>query len=168
MALLITAVAPASAKVVEQFGPAATIGSGMLISAAGFVLLERLGQSASFGELVPGLVLIGGGGGLTTPLIGAVLASAPVEKSGVASGVLNTMRELAASLGIAVTGAILAAREHSALAHGATHATAFVDGYRVGLYVSAAVMAAGAVIALITFRRDRSATEALVAAAEPA
>jgi EmrB/QacA subfamily drug resistance transporter len=168
MALLITVVAPTSAKVVERVGAAATIGGGMLISAAGFLLLERVGQGASFADLVPGLLLIGGGGGLTTPLIGTVLARVPVEKSGVASGVLNTMRELAASLGIAVTGAILASRESAAIAHGATHATAFVDGYRIGLYTSAAVMSAGALLALITLRRENEKAEPLVAAPEAA
>jgi len=161
MALLITVIAPASQKVVERLGAGATIATGMLISAIGFVLLERLGQTASFGQLVPGLLLIGAGGGLTTPLIAAVLARVPVEKSGVASGVLNTMRELAASLGIAITGAILAAREGAAFAHGANHAAAFVDGYQIGLYVSAAVMAAGAVLALVTLRPERAAPNPL-------
>ena len=94
----------------------------MLIGAAGFLLIERIGHTASFAQLLPGLILIGAGGGLTTPLIAAVLSRVPVEKSGVASGVLNTMRELAASLGIAITGAILAARESAAIAHGANDA----------------------------------------------
>jgi EmrB/QacA subfamily drug resistance transporter len=166
MALLITVVAPSSAKVVDVVGPAVTVGAGMAISVFGFLLLERLGQSASFTEVIPGLMLIGVGGGLTTPLIGAVLDSVPVEKSGVASGVLNTMRELAASLGIAITGAILAARESAAIAHGASHAAAFVDGYQVGLYAAAAVMTAGALIALVALRRDRRAgVEALAAEA---
>jgi len=168
MALLVTVVAPASGKVVERIGAAATIGGGMLLSAAGFLLLERLGQDAGFADLVPGLVLIGVGGGLTTPLITAVLARVPVEKSGVASGVLNTMRELAASLGIAITGAILASRQSAGIAHGATHAAAFVDGYRIGLYTSAAVMTAGALLAFTTLRHDTGALEPLIAAPGPA
>lgn len=164
MALLITIVAPGSAKVVERIGAASTIGGGMLISALGFVLLERLGESASFTDVLPGLLLIGIGGGLTTPLIGAVIARVPVEKSGVASGVLSTMRELAAALGIAITGAILASRESAALGHGATRAAAFVDGYQVGLYTAAAIMAAGAVFALITLREAREETDPLTPA----
>lgn len=152
MALLLTLVAPASQKVVDRIGVGATVALGMLISGVGFLLLERAGDSATFAQLVPSLVVIGGGAGLTTPLTAAVLAAVPVEKSGVASGVLNTMRELAAALGIAVTGAILAAREHAALAAGAGHAAAFVDGYRVGLYVSAGVMVAGAIVAFTTLR----------------
>ena len=162
MALLITVVAPGSVKVVERIGAATTVGGGMLISAVGFLLLERLGQSASFEEVLPGLILIGIGGGLTTPLIGTVIARVPVEKSGVASSVLNTMRELAASVGIAVTGAILASRESAALAHGATHAAAFVSGYEIGLYTAAAAMTAGAILALVALRQDSEEAEPLV------
>ena len=152
MALLITLVAPASQGVVERVGVGATVASGMLISSIGFLLLEQVGQAASFIQLVPGLVIIGGGAGLTTPLTAAVLAAVPVEKSGVAAGVLNTARELAAALGIAITGAILAARESAAIHSGASHTAAFVEGYHIGLYVSAAVLATGAVVALLTLR----------------
>jgi MFS family permease len=153
MALVLTLLAPTSQKVADRAGVAWTVAAGMLISGVGFLFLAQLGRHASFVQIVGSLVVVGGGAGLTTPLTAAVLASVPVEKAGVASGVLNTMRELAAALGIAVTGAILAAREHSALAHGANHAAAFIDGYRVGLYVSVAVMVAGSIVALVTLRR---------------
>jgi EmrB/QacA subfamily drug resistance transporter len=161
MALVITVLAPASQKLVGRLGVGATVALGMLVSAVGLVLLQRVGQSAGLGQLVPGVLLVGGGAGLTTPLTAAVLARVSVAKSGVASGVLNTTRELAATLGIAVTGAILAARESAALGGGAAHAAAFVDGYQVGLLVSAAVMAAGAVLALVALRPERAATTPL-------
>jgi EmrB/QacA subfamily drug resistance transporter len=163
MALLLVVVAPSSQRVVEWVGVGPTIAAGMAISAVGFVLLERLGDSAAFAQLMPGLLLIGVGCGLTTPLISVVLSRVPVEKSGIASGVLNTMRELAASLGIAVTGAILAARESSALGHGASHASAFVDGYRIGLLTSAGVLAAGAVVAALALRSSRAPASAVPA-----
>jgi hypothetical protein len=74
MALLITVIAPVSKKVAERLGAGVTIATGMRISSAGFLLLERVAQTASFVELRPGLLLIGAGGGLTTPLIAAVLS----------------------------------------------------------------------------------------------
>jgi hypothetical protein len=43
----------------------------------------------------------------------------------------------------------------------ANHAAAFVDGYQIGLYVSAAVMAAGALLALVTLRPYRAAPTTL-------
>jgi hypothetical protein len=82
----------------------------------------------------------------------AILASVPAEKAGVASGALNTSRELAGSLGIAVLGAILAARRGAALAAGATAPAAFVSGYSLALVVGAGVMVAGAVVAVAALR----------------
>jgi hypothetical protein len=85
-----------------------------------------------------------------------VPAPVPVEKAGVASGALNTSRELAGSVGIAVMGAILAARESNALAHGATTSAAFVSGYTLALEIGAAVLLAGAPIALAALRSSRN------------
>jgi Zn-dependent alcohol dehydrogenase len=86
----------------------------------------------------------------------------PVEKAGIASGALNTSRELAGSLGIAVMGAILAARESASLSHGATAQVAFVSGYSLALVIGAAVMVAGAIIAAIALR-ERHSTNAVPA-----
>jgi EmrB/QacA subfamily drug resistance transporter len=154
MALLMTLIAPASNNIAARIGVGPTVAAGMLIASFGFIVLEHVGQTAGFAELVPGVLIIGSGAGLTTPLTAAVLSAVPSEKSGVASGVLNTVRELAASLGIAITGAILAARETAAVSSGATHAAGFVDGYHIGLFVSAGVMAAGAAVALAVLRRN--------------
>ncbi len=164
MALLMTLIAPASNNIAARIGVGPTIAAGMLLASFGFIVLEHVGQAASFIQLVPGVLIIGSGAGLTTPLTATVLSAIPAEKSGVASGVLNTVRELAASLGIAITGAILAARETAAISSGATHAAGFVDGYHIGLYVSAGVMAAGAAVALTVLRGN--ARQRLVPAAE--
>jgi predicted MFS family arabinose efflux permease len=164
MALVLTLLAPVSQRIVDRIGLAPTLATGMLISSAGFLLLAQLGGHASYLQVVASLLVIGGGAGLTTPLTAAVLGAVPVEKAGVASGVLNSMREVAAALGIAVTGAILAAREHATLARGADHAAAFIDGYRIGLYASAAVMVSGALIALHTLWNERNE---LTAAPQP-
>ena len=163
MALLLVAVAPASQKLADRIGTAATVAAGMTISTVGFVLLARIGEHANFVDVLPGLIVIGFGAGLTTPLTAAVLATVPVETSGIASGVLNTMRELAAVLGIAVTGAILAEREGASVAGGAGSATAFVGGFHVGLYVSAGVMLVGAAIALATLRPSAKAFRMITA-----
>jgi EmrB/QacA subfamily drug resistance transporter len=167
MALLITAVAPASQKLADRISTATTVAVGMTISAIGFLLLSRVGEHAAFAAVLPGLIVIGFGAGLTTPLTAAVLGTVPVAQSGVASGVLNTMRELAATLGIAVTGTILTAREGAAIAQGASHSAGFVDGFHTGLYVSAGVMLGGAVIALLALR-IRQERPRLMSAPEPA
>ncbi len=155
MAAVLIVAAPLSARLAERFGAAQVVASGMLLFAAGLFLISRAEVGSQYLDVVPGLVVAALGSALTTPLTTAVLASVPVEKAGVASGALNTSRELAGSLGIAVMGAILAAREGHALAHGATASAAFVSGYTLALEIGAAVLLAGAAIALAALPRGR-------------
>ena len=70
------------------------------------------------------------------------MGAAPVAKAGVASGVLNTFRQVGVALGIAITGAIVANRAASAAAGGASPPEAFVHGLTFAMRVSAAISAA--------------------------
>lgn len=68
-------------------------------------------------------MLFGAGAGLmNVPLANAVLQAMPPERSGVASALLNTSREVAGLLGITVIGAVLRSRESVALQHGTRRA----------------------------------------------
>jgi DHA2 family methylenomycin A resistance protein-like MFS transporter len=76
-----------------------------------------------------------------TPTTAAAMGSVPVDKAGVGSGVLNSMRQVGGSLGVAISGAILG-----------SYAT-FVDGFQAALHVSAGIAFAGAVVALVMVRQ---------------
>lgn len=90
-------------------------GSGGLLSAA------LLHGSASWPAVVPGLILVGCGVGLTTPtLSSAATAAVPPQRGGMAGGALNAAQELGFTLGTAVLGSIFAAR-----------AAALLDGHGV-------------------------------------
>jgi hypothetical protein len=71
------------------------------------------------------------------------------EKAGVGSAVLNSMRQVGGSLGIAIMGAIVAA---SATAGGHNPA-AFLDGFHHALETAAVIALVGAVIAALTLGR---------------
>jgi EmrB/QacA subfamily drug resistance transporter len=158
MAAVLIVAAPSSAKLAERFGASRIVASGMLLFGVGLYLISRADVGSDYLDVLPGLLIAALGSALTTPLTTAILSSVPVEKAGVASGALNTSRELAGSLGIAVMGAILAARESASLGHGATAQAAFVSGYSLALVIGAAVMVAGAVIAAIVLLERQSAT----------
>ena len=49
-----------------------------------------------------------------TPMTAAAMGAVPVDKAGVGSGVLNTMRQVGGALGIAIMGAIVADRAAAA------------------------------------------------------
>src|SRR4029077_15939047 len=71
----------------------------------------------------------------------------------VGSAVLNSMRQVGGSLGIAIMGAIVAAGVSSSLSAGDAGPTAFVHGFHHALETAAVISAVGALIALVTLRR---------------
>ena len=118
---------------------------------------HRHRRAQPLGDLLPGLIIGGLGGALTIPLNGVAVGAAPVEKSGVASGIFNTARETGGSLGIAVIGAVLATGSTAAAA-----ARARVRGrLRRGLAVAAGLALLAAIVALLTIREPRPAPTAV-------
>jgi hypothetical protein len=72
------------------------------------------------------------------------------EKAGVGSAVLNSMRQVGGSLGIAIMGAIVAASATPAHRNPVT----FVHGFHHALETAAGIVIAGALIAALTLGRS--------------
>jgi predicted MFS family arabinose efflux permease len=84
---------------------------GLLFCGAGLLLFHGLDASGSWTQLVPGLVVLGAGTGLVNPaLTFAALGVVPRSRSGMASGVNNTFRQLGVAAGVAAFGAVLETR----------------------------------------------------------
>jgi hypothetical protein len=88
-----------------------------------------------------------------TPSTAAAMGAVQRDKAGVGSAVLNSSRQVGGSLGIAITGAIVASGASSALASGSTRDEAFVHGLHNGLLVGAAIALAGSLIGVATIRK---------------
>ncbi len=152
MALLMAAGAIVSERVAHRFGPHRTVGLAMLLMAAGIATVSLLGRDSSFLALMPSFALIGVGGGLSVTLTSMVLDTMPADQSGVASGIFNASREVAGLLGITVIGAILTSRQSAALRAGHDAIDSYLSGYRAGLLVAAALVAAGGAAAYLALR----------------
>jgi EmrB/QacA subfamily drug resistance transporter len=162
MTLLIIICAPIAGRLSDRIGSRWLMTSGMTLLGIQLLYYSTLGTTAGFFNLLPGLLIGGLGMSLTmTPSAAAVIGSVPVDKAGVGSAVMNSMRQVGGSLGIAALGAILA---HGVA--GRTTPEAFVDGYSMALRVGAIVTLTGAVVAAATVRKVRH--EGVVAAAEAA
>ncbi|MBW8485137.1 DHA2 family efflux MFS transporter permease subunit [Actinomadura sp. PM05-2] len=142
-------VAPLTAPLVARFGGRAVLGAGMLFQAAGIGWMAALlAPDVTYGALVPGFVLAGIGMGLFFPPVARlVLGFAPPERTGVASGVSNTVRQLGTVLGVAVLGAIFSANGDM------TAPEPFADGLAPALWTATAVLAAAALATLAVPRR---------------
>ncbi|MDW8007134.1 MAG: MFS transporter [Thermomicrobium sp.] len=102
---------PAAANLAQRFGARQVVRAGMLLEAAGLLLLVPVLAPDTHGwHLAPALFIYGLGVGLATAqLTSVILAEVPTAQSGQASGTQSTTRQVGAALGIAILGTVLAA-----------------------------------------------------------
>jgi EmrB/QacA subfamily drug resistance transporter len=124
----------------------AGLSAGMLLCAVGLLAMRGLTASTPWTHLLPGLLLTGAGLGLANPAVTyAALGVVPTTRSGMASGINNTFRQVGLAVGIAALGSLLPV--------GATgQAAAFAQALDDMLLVSAATVAAAAALALLLVR----------------
>ena len=165
--VLIMVVAPIAGKVSDRIGSRPIVTGGLVLLAGSLFWFAHLGTAESFWGLLPGMVL--GGLGMSAsmpPTTAAGMRSVSPDKAGVGSAVMNSMRQVGGSLGIAVTGAIVAAGVKSARGSGDAPPVAFVHGFHHGLIVSGCVTLATAVIAFLTLHHVRAHEEPAAATPE--
>jgi len=114
-------------------------------------------------DLLPGMFLLGVGAGLVFPSLATLAMSSATESdSGLASGLLNTTAQVGGALGLAVLATLAASQTQSLLALGESAPDALTGGFRMVFGISAALLVAAFVIAVIVLRRqpaDAGATE---------
>jgi EmrB/QacA subfamily drug resistance transporter len=165
--LMIVTVAPLAGRLSDRVGPRWLIAGGLAIVAASLFSFSGIAVDSSYGELLPGFMLLGIGIALTmSPMTSAAMNAVPVEKAGIASGVLSMFRMVGGSLGVAVTGAIF----QGAVGNPETATPVdFVDALGHAMTVSAMVALAGATIAALAIRsvRQKARPEVAEAALSP-
>lgn len=110
---LASAAAPALAN---RFGRAIVGGGGLVVLAAGSVLLTFLEVDSGFVAYAVAVMVFGAGMGLASPpATEAIVEALPAEKQGVASAINDVGRELGGALGIALVGAMLSSGYRSAI-----------------------------------------------------
>jgi EmrB/QacA subfamily drug resistance transporter len=142
-------------RLVRRIGAANALAGGLLLGAAGLLLLGTIGPHGAYLDLVlPGGVLatLGFGTAFVPVMIGAVQGVAP-EETGLASGLVNTSRLVGGTLGLAVFSTLAASYTGSQADAGAGAASALTDGYRLAFLLSAATTLAAAVVAATWLRR---------------
>ncbi|GAB3536993.1 MFS transporter [Phytohabitans suffuscus] len=140
-------------------GPRVTLTVLGLVGAAGLFWFSRMGPDDNFltGMLGPSLLGGAGIGGTLVVLGRAATAGVDPRDAGVASGVLNSFRQLGGTLGLAVLVSLAAATTRGSDA--ASPALALGEGYTAGLAVAAALLFIGALLGFALLARRERAPE---------
>ena len=126
-------------------------------------MFSRYGVGATFWDLLPAMILGGVGMSATmAPVTATAMGAVPRDKAGVGSAVLNSMRQVGGSIGLALLGAIVA---QSVPSGGRPTPTDFVTGYHHALEVGTLIALSGAVIAALTLRKVSQPEQAQAPAA---
>ena len=158
--------APIAGRISDRFGSRWLMSAGMLVLGIAVLMLSGEGLHAHYSDILPAFLVGGVGIGLTlTPAMAAVLGSVPVDKSGVASGVLDTFRQVGGALGVAVMGAFVAASLGHALPGDPRFDASYIHGFHEALRVGAAAAFAGSIAAAVLVGRSRALGHAEIAGA---
>jgi EmrB/QacA subfamily drug resistance transporter len=150
-------------RIVTELGPRRVLAMGLALSVGGFFWLAQLDATSSYvGGVLPGSLLVTLGAGLCfTPLAAAATSGVPMQLAGLASGVLNTSRQVGGSIGLAALATLATTRTHDVLAGHQGLPTALTDGFdRAFLAAAGVTLVALAGCALLPKRVRPPADEA--------
>jgi EmrB/QacA subfamily drug resistance transporter len=157
-ALAVVVVSNVAQVVVGRFGVRPVLTAGLLVSAVSVAWLTRLPVDGSyFWDLFPAFVLGGAGMGLSfVPVTIASLTGVGRSDAGVASGLINTSRQIGGAIGLAAASAIAAtSTSHYVDSHSAvtvSSAVALDHGFQTALYTLTGLLLLGALIAITLVR----------------
>jgi EmrB/QacA subfamily drug resistance transporter len=142
-------VSPFAGRLQGRLGARRVVVAGALLAGLGVLDFALLDVDSPFLLALPGYVFVGVGYAAAVPAISAVAMGAiEVERAGLASGILNTARQVGAAVGLAALGSIA-----TAVASGSfSDAEDFVSGMRLAMLVGG-VLALTA--SLLTWRAGR-------------
>ncbi|HYA69515.1 MAG TPA: MFS transporter [Acidimicrobiales bacterium] len=165
MALAIVIGAQVSSRALPATGVRPLLLVGTVMAFGGFLWLSRIQAHSSYiGHVFgPGCLIAAALGVLFTPLASAATAEVSYTEAGLASGVLNTSRQVGGSIGLAVLATVAVDRTHVVLArsHDGTiptgHATAIALTARYArAFVIAALLIATALVCSLVVPSLRS------------
>jgi predicted MFS family arabinose efflux permease len=141
-------------RLLARTGPRRMAMTGTTMMIAGLAWLTQVTESSAYASgLLGPMVLMGVGVGLAfAPLNVLVMATVAPEDAGAAGGVLQTLQQVGASLGLAVLVTIFGSTARHATAHGASAQHTLVTGMTHAFVVSA-IFALATLAVATTFRR---------------
>jgi hypothetical protein len=156
MGICIIIAAQIGSRLVTPLGPRQVVMVGLTLAGGGFLWLAQLDATSTYlAGVLPGSLLITFGIGLAfTPLAAAGTSGVPMQEAGLASGVLNTSRQVGGSIGLAALATIATTRTHESAAS-MSRAEALTAGFDRAFLVAAVLAFAAVAVASVIPGRPR-------------
>jgi predicted MFS family arabinose efflux permease len=140
MAIAIITGAQISSRILAKVGVRTLLITGASMATFGFIWLSMIKVVSSFGMAVlpPSIICAFAMGLMFSPLAMAATSGVDRADAGLASGVLNTARQVGGSLALAILGTVAADRTASLMGH-AGASVAYVSGYQRAFQISAVI-----------------------------
>ncbi len=107
MVIVMMIFSPISGSLINRMGPRRLLSFGMATTGVGTLLLLLSGTDASYYAILPAFLMMGlGMSFIWAPMTTAVLNSVPSDKSGIASAVNGSLREIGTAFGVALLGTL--------------------------------------------------------------
>lgn len=143
--IVMAIVAPISGSISDRIGTRIPSVLGMVLLCAGLVLMSRLGSDTSTYQVGMSLGIVGLGTGIfISPNNSAIMGSAPLQRQGIAAGILATARSTGMVLGVGLAGAVF-----TTILEQSQGEQAIFTAVSVSLLVAAAIAGLGAVTSFI-------------------
>lgn len=144
-----------ASRFIGRFGYKPFLVGGPLVMAIGFFVLSHISVGGSYIAVVlPALILMALGGGLTFISVSvAATSGVPQDEAGLASGLLNTSQQIGGALGLAILSGVATTSANSAMASGAQAAT--VAGYHSALLIASLFAIAASLVSFIVIRQKK-------------
>ena len=136
-------------RLVTRYGVRVVLTTGLALDAAAMVLFTRLPvDGVYFWDLFPGLIVSGVGMALSfVPMTIAGLTGVRREDAGIASGLINTSRQVGGAIGLAAVTTIVASYTSASTGSGLAAVDGeLVKGFQAGFLVLAGMALLGAVL----------------------
>ncbi len=166
MSISLSIMGPISGSISDRIGFKKPVITGLLVSAAGFVIMANIGARITEIQMILPLVLIGGGMGIfASPNRSSIMNAVPGPRRGVASGISSTLVNVGNTMSIGLAFLFMEFATPKSVLDGifagtgstlkTFSANSFVDSVHLVFYISAALLLISILIYLAISVRKR-------------
>jgi predicted MFS family arabinose efflux permease len=136
-----------------KLGVKRLLATGFFLCAVGMFFTSRISVDSHYwAGIVPGMMILGLGSGLSFPTIGnAALHEVTGQDSSLASGVQNAMQQIGGAIGLSCLVTLALRHATGQLHHGVTPPVAYTHGFVLAYHVAVVLLVIGAVAVLASF-----------------